>query len=128
MALFGLVGMGLGLILSGLNVFFRDTVQFLAVVMQVLFWFNPIVYFKDIVFGDHPDHPLMLLERLGRVLLVLNPFERFISANQWLFGYELGQHAPGRIDWLIIILFPAVCLLAGRRLFRRMLSDIRDCL
>jgi lipopolysaccharide transport system permease protein len=127
MLLLGLSAMGLGLILAGLNVFFRDTAQVVSVVMQLLFWFNPIVYVKEQLFDPaKPTAGLTWLERTGRTLLFYNPFERFITANQSFFG--LTRVGPGGLDWIVIALFPALCLLAGLLLFRRILPDVRDCL
>lgn len=124
MALLGLVGMGLGLVLAGLNVFFRDAGQILMVVMQLLFWFNPIVYKKELIFGNaKPAGDLTLLERFGRLLIQLNPLERFISGIQSLFGVTA---PPALGDWVIIVLVPIVSLLGGLYIFRRMLPDARD--
>ncbi|MCE5230137.1 ABC transporter permease [bacterium] len=128
MALMGVSAVGLGLILAGLNVFFRDTAQILQIVMQVLFWFNPVVYYKDIIFGKEaaPDGLLHQLTTLGRVILMLNPFERFITASQSLFGAV--HDNPTALDWAIVVIFPWLCLALGVWLFRRMLPDVRDCL
>jgi lipopolysaccharide transport system permease protein len=110
-------------------VFFRDTVQILTVVMQLLFWFNPIVYPKERFFSlTHSADGLAVFQRIGRILLSLNPFERFISVTQWLFGHGVVKIAPTPMDWGIIIFFPIVCLLAGLFFFRRTLPEIRDCL
>jgi lipopolysaccharide transport system permease protein len=125
--LLGLCGIGLGLILSGLNVFFRDTAQFITIFMQLLFWFNPIVYPRHVV--TRPDKSvdeLEFYERIGRWLITLNPFERFITGSQRLFG--LVDTPPNLIDWTILFGFPLLCLAAGLLLFRRMLPDVRDCL
>jgi lipopolysaccharide transport system permease protein len=129
MALLGVTAMGLGLALAGLNVFLRDTAQMLTVAMQVLFWLNPIVYFKELIRAFDPATPvaeLSWLERLGRWLLAINPFERFISASQWLVGQA--PHAPAWPDWLVVLVFPPLCLAIGYALFRRMLPEVRDCL
>lgn len=129
MALFGVAGLGLGLMLAGLNVFFRDTAQILNVVIQLLFWFNPIVYPKERFFTLLPkEDSLAVFQQIGRTLLLLNPFERFISATQWLFGHGVVPTAPGVLDWLLVAGFPVLCLAVGLRFFRRMLPDIRDCI
>ncbi|MBI3736873.1 ABC transporter permease, partial [Candidatus Sumerlaeota bacterium] len=41
MGLAGLAAMGLGMALSALHVFFRDTAQVISILLQVGFWFNP---------------------------------------------------------------------------------------
>jgi len=130
MFLFGLSALGLGMMLAGLNVFFRDTAQVLAIVMQLLFWLNPIVYFKEYVLrADASAHGLVrILVNVGRLLVTLNPFERFVSTTQWLMGHELAVFSLAPLDWAIVGLFPLICLAAGLYLFRRMLPDVRDCL
>ena len=129
MALLGLVAMGLGLILAGLNIFFRDTLQIVTIAMQFLFWFNPIVYPREkFMHHDLAAGASMVSEKLASMLLFLNPFERFITASQWLMGNQIVQDPPQTLDWLIIVLLPVICLGAGLYFFRRMLPDIRDCL
>jgi lipopolysaccharide transport system permease protein len=43
------LALGLGLILSVLNVFVRDVGQIIPVVLQFLFWLTPIAYMADII-------------------------------------------------------------------------------
>ena len=129
MLMLGIAAMGVGLLLAGLNVFLRDTAQVLSVVLQVLFWLNPIVYFKEQIRTFDPTVPMAdlgALERLGRILMRINPLERFISASQWLVGQS--PIAPAAGDWIVIVVFPLVCLSIGLLTFRRMLPEIRDCL
>lgn len=130
LVLLGLCGMGLGLILAGLNVFFRDTAQVITIFLQLLFWFNPIVYpLQAVTKPEKSVAELEFYEVLGRWLLALNPFERFISGSQRLLGLiDPVQHPLTAVDWAILFGFPALCLAAGLLLFRRMLPDVRDCL
>lgn len=67
---------GLAVLFGVLNVFFRDVGQFCAVLMQLWFWFTPIVYPAQIV-----PEPL-------KDLWQLNPMYWFISTYQQilLFG------------------------------------------
>lgn len=125
LAAIGLSGMGLGMMLASSNVFFRDTAQLLAVVMQLLFWFNPIVYPRTIIFSADAleGHPLLV--EVGRWLIRLNPFERFIGASQRLMGLPMPWEL-GVSDWAILVGFPVVCVVAGTWLFRRTLPEIRD--
>ncbi|MCZ6833556.1 MAG: ABC transporter permease [Acidobacteria bacterium] len=44
-----ILAMGLGLMASTLNVFFRDVGQIITVLLQVWFWLTPIVYVADIL-------------------------------------------------------------------------------
>lgn len=129
MTLFGATAMGIGLLLAGLNVFLRDTAQVLTVSMQVLFWLNPIVYFKEAIPAFDPARPasdLNGLQWVGRWLFAINPFERFISASQWLVGES--SLAPTLGDWCVLGLAPAVCVVGGYAVFKRLLPEVRDCL
>lgn len=115
MLLAGLSAMGLGMLLSGLNVFFRDTAQALTIILQIGFWANPIVY------------PFSQIESsLGdwAFLFRLNPMESFISAAQAAIGDPAASPWAGA-PW-VIALFPVVCLGVGALIFRRMLPDVRD--
>src|SRR5262249_44280987 len=47
MILVGLSALGLGMFLSILHVFFRDTAQIISIMLQIGFWFNPIVYYQS---------------------------------------------------------------------------------
>jgi len=44
-----LLAMGIGLVASTLNVFFRDVGQIVTVLLQVWFWLTPIVYVADVL-------------------------------------------------------------------------------
>lgn len=117
MLLAGIAAAGLGLILSGLNVFFRDTAQALIIALQVGFWLNPIVY------------PLSQVQHsMGSwaFLFRLSPMESFISLAQTCVGDPSASPAAGA-PW-VIALFPLACLAAGSLAFGRMIPDVRDSL
>lgn len=46
------LSVGIGLVLGILNVFLRDVGQVVPIVLQVLFWFTPIVYMVNVI----PEH------------------------------------------------------------------------
>lgn len=102
---------GLGMILSTLHVFFRDTAQVVIILLQIGFWLNPIVYPKSLL-GDRSS------------LLSLNPVEHFVSTAQALFGTESAQ--PWEYAPAVIVIFPILSLIAGLVFFRRMLPEVRD--
>lgn len=70
-----LLASGLGMILSVLNVFFRDIQQFISIFFQVWFWLTPIVYLAD------------LIPEKFRFFLLLNPMYYIIKIYQKIF-YE----------------------------------------
>ena len=129
MALLGIAADGLGLVLAGLNVFFRelrpvphrrDAAPFLVQPDRLRQGRDPCLQPR------RPRQPAPLLERLGRGLVFLNPFDRFITASQWLVGQS--PQGPGLWGWAIVVLFPVACLVLGYRAFRRMLPEVRDTL
>ena len=127
MLLLGITALGMGFVLAGLNVFIRDTAQVLNVALQVLFWLSPIVYFKEMFAPFRPGaetSDMTWLERLAPILVGLNPFERYISATQWIVGQS--AEAPSVGDWILMLGLPTGCLVGGVWLFLRMLPDVRD--
>ena len=71
--LLGLFGLGIAMMLSVANVYFRDTAQFIGIFLQIWFYATPILYPITLISAranTHPDIPLMFLYRL-------NPMERF---------------------------------------------------
>jgi lipopolysaccharide transport system permease protein len=105
-------GFGLSLILSTINVFFRDVGQLLAVVMQIWMWSVPIVYLEDILPSSY------------RALLPFNPAYPFVvglraavmdtPSPAWLGGAMLG--------WV------ALALVVGWVVLRNLRSELRDLL
>jgi lipopolysaccharide transport system permease protein len=122
MVLVGLAASGLGMLLSAYNVFFRDTAQIVQVLLQIGFWFNPIVYPKRILANSSFDPPFNDLT----ILLRLNPIEDFISIVQDKFGSI--EAMPESYAWYVVGLFPIACLAIGLIAFRRLLPEVRDAL
>lgn len=129
MVLMGLMASGLGLLLSGLHVFMRDIAQGISILVQIVFWMTPIVYIKEVIRPFNPAvafEELMPLEQAGRVLMWLNPMERFVSLIHYLFG--LAVTPPTISDWLIVFGLPIVSCWVGLWVFRRLMPEVRDCL
>lgn len=68
MLLLALFALGVSLLLSIANVYFRDTQHFVTILMQIWFYLTPIVYPITILANSHPS--VMVYYRL-------NPLERF---------------------------------------------------
>ena len=69
--------LGVGLILGVMNVFVRDLTQAVPIVLQVWFWFTPIVY------------PSNIIPESYRYLLNLNPMYHFIAVLPRQMGLPL---------------------------------------
>ncbi len=100
------LGAGFGLLLSALNVYFRDVQHFLELGMLVLFWFTPIVYPFSFV-ADSLGYDSFLGDRLG----MLNPITPLVTLFQRVL-YNPGNFErvngdgtiPEQGDWVFDIL------------------------
>jgi lipopolysaccharide transport system permease protein len=108
-----LLALGTGLILGIVNVFVRDIGQATPIVMQVLFWFTPIVYPETIIPESYRD------------LLALNPLYPIVEAYHQVLVYNA---PPETLPIGVIFLASALILLIGLMVFRRSQSGLMDAL
>jgi len=108
-----LLGLGVGLILGVLNVFARDVAQVVPIILQMLFWFTPIVYPKSII----PEKFLFWLE--------LNPLVGLVSSYQ---GVILYGASPDLVSSLSILGVGLICVFAGLFMFRKSSPEMVDVL
>lgn len=111
-----LFALGLALLLSIANVYFRDTQHFVNIGMQLWFYATPIVYPYSLIQGQAArlraagnDFPLEFLYRL-------NPMERFVSVFRALL-YD--NTWPTRGDLLFCLLAAVVSVTLGLWVFNR---------
>lgn len=104
-------GLGIGIIVSVLHVFLRDTAQLVSVLFVVWFWTTPIVYVENILPGW-----LLNIERL-------NPMYHFGAAHRSIVLY--GQ-APGAARTLLLVALAFSALAMGTLAYRRFRTDILD--
>jgi ABC-2 type transport system permease protein len=95
---------GIGMIVSLLNVRYRDVAYLVALGIQVLFYATPIVYSEDIA-AKHP---------WAADLLKLNPMTHFVGAMRHSV-YLL--KAPTLLNWVAMILATTIMTLLGWRVF-----------
>jgi lipopolysaccharide transport system permease protein len=108
-----LFAQGLGWLVSGLNVFFRDTAQLLNVLMMFWFWFTPVFYPASMV----PD-------RFG-FLMALNPMAIVLSGYRGAF-LEL---APPPMESLAALAaWTGAVFLGGALFFRQSKMAFADVL
>jgi ABC-2 type transport system permease protein len=109
---------GMGLTVSVLNVYFRDTAHFLSIFLQLWFYATPIVYPIQLVFTKIHNHP----GHLGSWRVPLNgiyqanPMVRFVKIYHALL-YDLRLPAWG--DVVYVVVFSVVVLVLGYALFLR---------
>ena len=103
--------LGLGLGLAAVNVYFRDTVQAVGLVLNTWFWVTPIVYSLQ----RAPDRPIL------RELLELNPLTGLVSLYRAAFlGGEVG------VSLLPLLACAAGALILGGALFARLKGGLAD--
>ncbi|MFA7383435.1 MAG: ABC transporter permease [Desulfurivibrionaceae bacterium] len=104
---------GLGLVLGVLNVFFRDLGQVVPIMLQILFWFTPIVY------------PATIIPEALREWLAFNPVYPLVAAYQEVLVYG---RFPAPTPLLAVFAFSLLMLAFGLTLFRRASADMMDVL
>ncbi|HYO82027.1 MAG TPA: ABC transporter permease [Bryobacteraceae bacterium] len=113
MALLGLLAVGIGWIVSSLQVYLRDTAQMLVVVMTFWFWMTPI-------FIDAAMIPPQL-----RFVVRWNPLAGIVQ------GYRerlLRPDLPGAGDLLLLAAVSASVFIAGGLFFRQLKRGFADVL
>ena len=103
----------LGLLLATLTVFLRDLREIVGIVIQLWFWFTPIVYTANII----PD--------AFKSLLHLNPAYIFVGAFQNIFFHSV---PPDFKSLIVLTILGHVLLLVGYLLFKKLERDVRDFL
>ena len=106
---------GIGYCLAALYPFFKDLLQIVNIVMQVVFWLTPIVWDFDI------------MSETIRKFLALNPFYYVVRGYRNVFVYKevfWTDWKMGIYYWGIAVFF----LIIGRRVFRKMRTHFADVL
>jgi ABC-type polysaccharide/polyol phosphate export permease len=101
---------GLGMLVSLLNVRYRDINYLVGIGLQVLFYATPIVYRVDSIGG----HPLLGLN--PRHILDFNPMTHFVEAIRDVTYF---QQAPSIRNWLVMVGSAVVSVGFGWWLFDR---------
>jgi lipopolysaccharide transport system permease protein len=107
------LGLGLGLLLGVFNVFVRDIAQAVPVVLQLGFWFTPIVYLPSVL----PPHLASLL-RLNPMTPVVRSYQNVMVYGMAPLWSELAWVAALALALLFVVLF----------MFRRASADLVDAL
>ena len=107
------MALAIGLLAAVLNVFIRDVSEIVGVVLQLWFWFTPIVYVFDI------------LPRIAKKMLIYNPVYPIIQSYHNIFVFD----AHPLWEPLAVLALLAHCFLfLSYRLFLYLEKDIRDFL
>ena len=107
------LALGVGLLLGVFNVFVRDVGQVVPIVLQLGFWFTPIVYTPNVI-------PAYL-----RGVLQLNPMTTIVQSFQNVMLFDKAPYFVA-LGW--ILLFTLLLLTAALALFRRASAEMADAL
>ena len=111
--LLGLFTISIGIFLGVINVFIRDVSQLLAILLQLLFWFTPIVYPESIV----PSYLLKFLK--------INPMYHFVKIYQNMIC--LGEF-PKSTVLLSLILITSASLIFAMKFYKNSIDEIIDAI
>jgi lipopolysaccharide transport system permease protein len=103
----------LGFFIGIFHVFIRDLKEITGIVLQIWFWFTPIVYVYDIL----PD--------FAKNLVHINPAFLFIKSYQDIFVLNM---VPDFVNLLKLSVIAHLLLLAGYVTFKKLERDMRDFL
>lgn len=108
-----LMVLGIGLLVSTLNVYFRDVQHLLSILTQALFYSMPIVYPLSLV----PEHAHIFGMRVAfREIYLLNPLVRMVEAFRDLI-YDL--RFPPLVDLAYLLAWAVGLFVIGTVVFRR---------
>lgn len=102
---------GLGLLLSVLNVYFRDVQHLIGILLQLWFYATPIVYPITVVAQALEDHPTLF------TIYKLNPMVRFVEAYRDCL-YHL--RFPSVLETAYLLGVSATMLVLGVFVFSRL--------
>jgi ABC-2 type transport system permease protein len=102
---------GLGLLVSVLNVYFRDVQHLIGILLQIWFYATPIVYPITVVRDALDDHPALF------TVYKLNPMVRFVEAYRDCL-YDL--RFPALLDSLYLVGVSAATLALGVFVFSKL--------
>ncbi len=108
-----MLALGIGLILGIMNVFIRDIGQAIPIILQIWFWFTPIVY------------PESIIPESYRHLLALNPMYHITNAYHQVLVYNQMPDINGLIS---VFFIACVLVLVSLFLFRRASAEMVDVL
>ena len=126
MVVFGLFSVGLAMVLSIINVYFRDLSYLLTIVLQFWFYLTPILYPVELVetqsdkLGGLAGTPITLLD-----LYTLNPVEGFVEIFRNLL-YD--NRAPELSTVLIALGWTVLAFVAGAWMYARKEKTLAELL
>lgn len=107
------LAVGIGLVLGVLNVFVRDVGQVVPILLQVWFWFTPVVY------------PVNIIPERFKGIMDMNPMFPIVSAYHDILVYA---KTPDIQQIALTTMVALVLMLLGLFMFRRAAPEMVDVL
>lgn len=117
--------LGVSMLLSIANVYFRDTQHFVAILFQIWFYLTPIVYPIRLVQERSADIGPLLGGVTVLDLYRLNPMERFAEVFRAML-YD--NRLPPVDSMLVCLLWAVVAFVAGNLVFSRHAKGLAEAL
>lgn len=108
--------LGLGLLFSPVNAYFRDVEHFTTIFLSVWFWATPILYPMTVLFRDDGT-PREVFGTSVPWLMNFNPMSHFVNAYRDVF---YNMRFPSATTWLAMAVASAVAMAIGTLVFRRL--------
>ena len=114
---------GVALIISALNTFYEDVKYIVSVILYLLFFACPVMYFSEQVLSAYKDQPwLYVLYHLNPVAMLCTAYRKVILAPQDIKqGDKVLEAIP--LDWALLgatAFISVAILIYGYQLFNRM--------
>jgi len=108
-----LFAFGFGLLAATLTVFIKDLREVTGILLQLWFWFTPIVYIEDI------------LPEILKKIMIYNPAYIVIKSYRDIFVFNSD---PPYTTLIVLTLITHVLILVAYSIFRALEKDVRDFL
>lgn len=108
-----ILALGIGMLTASLVVFLRDVRQLMDVLLQLWFWFTPIIYVPEI------------LPKFMQKIITLNPIFHIMGAYHNIFVYKT---YPAFYPLVVLTIISHFLLAFSYMTFRYLEKDIRDFL
>ena len=105
---------GVTLLVSALDVFFRDIQYIISVLLMALVWLTPIMYSRNDV-----DSSLLI------TIININPMTYYVDLFQKIMYWNI---VPSAMDFVICILISIVTLTIGMLVFKHLEKDFAEVL
>jgi ABC-2 type transport system permease protein len=117
MVLIAMFAAGIALMLSVLNVYFRDTQYFITLLLQIWMYLSPIIYPESLVEADSTKIGGLLGSNITIAeIYSLNPMEHFVALFRQLL-YD--ERWPNAVDFAVCAGWAIASLVIGVWVFRR---------